>query len=190
MEQNEFENLKYKICKANALEQLELAELLLEELKINNEYYNDIDYIIERSYDCVDDLESKISIFMKKIESYKLKKINSKFKSLNKKQQKRIIDDLFIIMNKLGNSNRKQLNDICLIEGHCFSIWKKDFYVTEELRRDNKGNKVFFEVEVPYWVRVCEVCGYEQKRESIPEEMVEPKDEEHKKRIKEKFNKK
>lgn len=56
MTHDEIEKLKIKISRAEANEQIELAELLVNELIANNECYNIYEYDIDKYYECLDDL--------------------------------------------------------------------------------------------------------------------------------------
>lgn len=171
MTHDEIETLKGKITKAEVNEQIEIAELLINELLINNECFEKDEYDYEKSYECIDNLTTLTQKIKNKIEVRKIKTLRKRFNNLSKSKQKLLLNELIKLISNIEKGFINQ-NSKCREEGHDFCEWEERMYITELLNRDDDNNKSFKCVQKNYWIKKCKRCGYEQKLEKEPSEIT------------------
>ena len=172
MTHDEIEKLKIKISRAEANEQIELAELLVNELIANNECYNIYEYDIDKSYECIDDLTFFLDKIKNKIELRKIKKIKDRYNKLSKSKRKTLLKEIEKLLTNLETNVIKKPNIKCRQEGHLYNEWEELRCISEQLKKDENENRKFIKCEEIYWEKKCKRCGYEQRLSSEPEEIT------------------
>ena len=172
MTHDEIEKLKIKISRAEANEQLEFAEILVNELIANNECYDENEYDIDKSYDYLDNLTSLVEKIKKKKELRKIKKKKDRYNNLPKPKQKILLKEIVKILNNIEYDFTPETNNKCRSEGHKYSDWEEIRYIEEQLRKDEDNKKKFIKTESYYCIKKCKRCGYEIKVEKEPEEIT------------------
>jgi hypothetical protein len=93
------------------------------------------------------------------------------------------IDILNSFAQCVEDSKKKNEHDIavntCSTEGHVFSKWKKIKYSTKEEYWD-AGPRGYVDVEHVEWKRTCTRCGFEERIDYEPQELIEERLEKNK----------
>ena len=172
MTHDEIEKLKIKISRAEANEQLELAEIIINELIANNECFDESEYDIDKSYDYLDNLTFFVDKIKNKIELRKIKKIKDRYNKLPKPKQKILLKEIEKLLINVEKNSIKKTNSKCRQEGHLYNTWEEIRCISEQLKKDDNDNRKFIKCEEIYWIKKCKRCGYEQRVSSEPEEIT------------------
>lgn len=126
----------------------------------------------------IEQIDSKVSLVSKN----KLKRVLADIKKLPFKYQLEVLSELAnnVEKNKELNSHDIAINT-CLNEGHVFGRWEQVTWSTKEPIW-NSGSKGYHNVEHTNWHRVCTRCGFVDKCEFEPKELIDERNAEIKNR--------
>lgn len=112
------------------------------------------------------------------------KEILKKFSSLSKDGQIAVVNDFASSINKqIKIEYQRACEETCEKEGHIFGKWNHDTWDTWETYWD-AGPRGEVKVTNHAWSRVCKRCGYIEKQDDKPIELI---NEEREKRRKQKI---
>lgn len=161
--------------------QLEVAEAISKELRDNETIYDESEY---------DKRKSKIiRIFFDRIllhanQDKELEKITTilyKFEELSQDNQNKATNEVLKIIAKYLNIQERENNEnICKEQGHLFNEWKERCWTTKEVYWD-AGPQGYIDVEHKEWHRACERCGFVDKVDLEPQELINAREEKNRK---------
>ena len=172
-------NKKKWIYNFNNLEpnsQLEVAKAVVDELKENEVDFDEFEYDKKKS-------EIVRNLFYKVITNEKdrerISSILKKFEDLSQANKDIITRELYKLVQKYADieeHERKLMQ--CEKEGHQFTEWKEEKFTRIETFGDAGIESLhtgITEREVKYkeWHRVCKRCGFVEKTECEPQELVD-----------------
>lgn len=182
MTNEEMDELINKIDEADPSEQLLLATKLIEELTVNNKFYDEYEYDIDKSEKFAEDILSLSQKLKAKIEIQKINSLIKRFNKLKKTDQKSVLEEMSKI---ISNIEDKVCIRYCYEGEHSFSEWEKRTNYILKTVKNEIGEKKLIELKIPYWSRKCTNCGYEEIVEKEPSHLIQKRNEEMiKKRIK------
>ena len=170
----------YKCLKPDS--QLEVAEAIISELKDNEMVFNEIEYDKEKSR-IIREFFHSIKQNEKQLDE--LKKIADVFKgfeSLSQNNRRNVINEVFeIIVKYLGIQEQENKEKVCRQEGHVFGKWKHKKW-TEYIDTVIDHQHIHdFPVEHENWERTCSRCGFVEKVDHEPQELIDARTEKNNK---------
>ena len=161
--------------------QLIVAEAIANELRDNEMTFDEDEYDKEKSR-IVREFFDSIRISAK--QSGKLKKFADafeKYENLSQSNRKKVINEVFgVIVKYLGIQEQEDKEKICQQEGHTFGKWKRKTWTTKEVYWD-AGPQGYVDVEHEIWERTCSRCGFVEKVDYEPQELIDERKEKNKK---------
>ena len=155
--------------------QLLVADAIIEELIENERIFSKEEYDKEKSEIVRDFLKSI------KLNKNNLSNVLEKYENLSQKNKEKIVNDIFeIILKYLEIQNQEDKEEICQKEGHTFGKWKKITWITKEVYWD-AGPRGYIDVEHNRWERTCDRCGFIEKSDDEPQELIDARNEKKKK---------
>ena len=103
------------------------------------------------------------------------------YESLSPKNKEKVFNEVVDNILKVAcEQEEEEKRKICNSEGHVFGKWKIRTWTTKELYWD-AGPQGYFNVKHKDWKRKCERCGYIEKAEEEPQELIDERKEKNKK---------
>lgn len=161
--------------------QLLVAEAIANELRNNEMAFDEDEYDKEKSR-IVREFFNSIRNNAK--QSEQLKKyadIFERYEKLSQSNRKKVINDVFgIVVAYLDIQEQEDKEKICQQEGHTFGKWKRRTWTTKEVYWD-AGPQGYVDVEHEVWERTCSRCGFVEKVDYEPQELIDERKEKNKK---------
>lgn len=161
--------------------QLLVAEAIANELRVNEMAFDEDEYDKEKSR-LVREFFNSIRNNVKQSEELKkLADIFKRYEKLSQSNRKKVINEVFgIIVKYLDIQEQEDKEKICQREGHTFGKWKKRTWTTKEEYWD-AGPQGYVDVEHEVWERTCSRCGFVEKIDYEPQELIDERKEKNKK---------
>jgi hypothetical protein len=180
MKKNRKQYWEDTIGNMNPDNQLELAEILIEKLRLNEESLDKSDnYDMEISNKLESILKKYASQIAVKIEKQKISNLLDRFASLSSINQKKIIDPVILhFLSVMEDAIKKDKILICGNEGHAYgdNSWKKNEWTTYETVRIDRQEVPNYPITHVNWTRVCSNCGFIEEATIEPLEVKEHKE--------------
>ena len=167
--------------------QLIIAEAIVSELKDNEELLDAEDKYDNEKSKIVRNLFNSIVENVKEAKDFKkFSDIIGKYEALSDNHKKEVMNEISeIISDHISKQEQELKEQTCWKEGHIFGKWKhnkwteySDTYIDHEFIHDYPDEK-------ENWKRVCERCGFIEKVEKEPQELIDArKEKDRKERIK------
>jgi len=173
----------YNYNSLNPDSQLVVAEAIANELKNNESYLDAEDEYDEKKSRIVREfLNSIINNSRQSEEVKKFADIFKEYENLSQNNRKKVINEVFkIVVKYLGIQEQEDKEKICQQEGHTFSKWKYNKwteYIDIVIDHQHVPN---YPVEHENWERTCSRCGFIEKVEHEPQELIDERKEKNKK---------
>lgn len=161
--------------------QLVVAEAIANELKDNEMTFDEDEYDKEKSR-IVREFFNSIRNNAKQAEELKkFADVFERYEKLSQSNRKKVINEVFgIIAKYLGIQEQEDKEKICQQEGHTFGKWKRRTWTTKEVYWD-AGPQGYVDVEHEKWERTCSRCGFVEKVDYEPQELIDERKEKNKK---------
>lgn len=162
-------------------DQLLVAEAIANELRDNEATFNENEYDKEKSRIVREFFNSIKNSATKSQEFKKIADIFERYESLSQDNKKKVINEISKIVAKyLGIEEQENKEKICKEEGHIFGNWKRRTWTTKEVYWD-AGPQGYVDVEHEAWERTCSRCGFIEKIDYEPQELIDERKEKNKK---------
>ena len=175
MKKTQREKWENQIGNMNPENQLELAEILVDELGLNEDALDEKDnYDKESSAKFKMMLEQYIEDCSSKKELENAAKMLEKFSILPQEEKKEIVLEIGeSIVEYLNEVEITKKRNLCTINGHDFDDWEKGSrYVKGEDYYDrDSGSMRNSSYSYPIWTRNCSSCDYSEEVTQEPEEV-------------------
>ena len=153
--------------------QLEIADKIVEELKLNEYSFDPNEYDIERSKMLRGFIKD---LYLKLKDKSKLNNVASvieRFNKLNSKNQMKVIDSVYQdFVKSLDKVELIQLQNRCKNKGHHYGKWEhikwntySDIYIDHMFVKD-------YPTKHECWERKCSLCGFVQSVKKKPRDLV------------------
>lgn len=161
--------------------QLVVAEAIANELKDNEMTFDEDEYDKEKSR-IVREFFNSIRNNAKQAEELKkFADVFERYEKLSQSNRKKVINEVFgIIAKYLDIQEQEDKEKICQQEGHTFGKWKRRTWTTKEVYWD-AGPQGYVDVEHEKWERTCSRCGFVEKFDYEPQELIDERKEKNKK---------
>lgn len=161
--------------------QLVVAQIIMQELKDNESLLNDGEYNVNESELVRNFFEKNESILSQNQKIFDTMKVLEKYNNMSQKNKEKVIKEIVKIVKKYDTIQEQEDKEkICLNEGHTFKKWKKITYTTKEVFWD-AGPRGYIDVENNVWKRTCSRCGLVETVENEPQELIDERKEKAKK---------
>ena len=161
--------------------QLVVAEAIANELKDNEMTFDEDEYDKEKSRIVREFFNSIRNNARQSEELKKFADIFERYESLSQDNRKKVINEVFkIVVKYLGIQEQEDKEKIYQQEGHTFGKWKKRTWTTKEVYWD-AGPQGYVDVEHEVWERTCSRCGFVEKVDYEPQELIDERKEKNKK---------
>ena len=161
--------------------QLLVAEAIANELRNNEMAFDEDEYDKEKSR-IVREFFNSIRNNAK--QSEQLKKyadIFERYEKLSQSNRKKVINAVFgIVVAYLDIQEQEDKEKIYQQEGHTFGKWRRITWTTKEVYWDS-GPQGYVDVEHEVWERTCSRCGFVEKVDYEPQELIDERKEKNKK---------
>lgn len=161
--------------------QLIVAEAIENELSDNEEFLDDDEYDKAKSRIVRNFINSIMNNIKKLKEFNKFVDVFEKFENLSPKNREKAIKKIIPIIERyLSIQEQEDKAMICKQEGHTFGKWKHnkwteyiDTYIEWQYVRN-------YPIEHENWERTCSRCGFVEKFENEPQELIDIRKEKNK----------
>lgn len=162
--------------------QLEVAKAIANELGDNELAFDESEYDKEKSKIIQNFFNTIIFNAKKNNELKNIENVLEKFENLSQDNKSKVINEVFEIVTKYLSIQRQEGKEkICQQEGHTFGNWEHMQWTTYT---DTVIDHQFvhdFPVEHENWKRICSRCGYVDKLDHEPQELIDERNEKKKK---------
>lgn len=162
--------------------QLEVAEAITNELRDNRLFIDEGEYdkekskIIENFFNTIR-LNTEQNEELKKIEN-----VFEKFENLSQNNKGKVINEVFETITKyLDIQEQENKEKICQQEGHIFGKWEHNKWTTYIDTVIDHQHIHDFPIEHEDWERTCSRCGFVDKVDCEPQELIDARKERNKK---------
>lgn len=161
--------------------QLLVAEAIANELRDNEMAFDEDEYDKEKSRIVREFFNSIRNNVKQSEELKKLADIFKRYEKLSQSNRKKVINEVFgIIVKYLDIQEQEDKEKTCQREGHTFGKWKKRTWTTKEVYWD-AGPQGYVDVDHEVWERTCSRCGFVEKIDYEPQELIDERKEKNKK---------
>lgn len=153
--------------------QLIVAKAIIEELRLNEDTFDEDEYNHNESAMLRNFFEEWIAKSKDTLELKNTKNILNSFNGLPSDKKSKVIDEILAILKKYDDEVKQENKEyICREEGHDFGKWEKVSWTTQEVYWD-AGPRGTVEVEHHEWHRTCKRCGFVEEKDHEPKSVAE-----------------
>ena len=172
----------YNYNSLNPDDQFEVAAAIANELKDNEIFLDEDEYDKEKSR-IVREFFNSIKHNTKQSENLKeFADIFERFECLSQNTKRKVINDIFEIVAKyIGIQEQENKEKVCEHEGHIFGEWKHNNwteYIDAVIDHEHVHD---YPIEHENWKRTCSRCGFVDKVDYEPQELIDERKEKNKK---------
>lgn len=172
----------YNYNSLNPDSQLDVAEAIANELRDNEMIFGEREYDKEKSK-IIRDFFDRIKLNAE--QNQELKKIANvleKFENLSQNNKEKALNEVFGVVAKyLGIQEQEDKEKICHQEGHIFDEWKHKELTTYVDTVIDHQHVHDFPVKHDNWERICSRCGFVDKVDHEPQELIDTRKEKNRK---------
>lgn len=146
--------------------QLEVAETIAEELRLNEEFHLDAAYDVQKSKAIRAFLEKLVKNAKTRAELDDIKAITEKFEGFSEDVKDYAISEILdVIVECVGMQEAEDNRRICDKDGHIFGQWTKlSGYPKAVFTINSTGD--------PEWIRMCDRCSFVERTKENPLELI------------------